>query len=488
MPYKEARKRSTDEQQEHLREAKDKLNSEIKAFIASVIGFKRGYNGKGDAKMGIPTSHITEPLPQEVVSTLESMVNQFSNIVDGSKSMIDEQTQYSATRRKPVSPVAQQSPLQQAASQYEYTLVSYGKAAPDALQTSASWVGSRAWARLSLLRQISGLNRKTRLFMLGSAVDLLGQLKQLETSILDYKNPNSIPSAFKILSNVSSDFLSAFLRLYSKLEQIYNRIQKEKPGAASWMDAAPIQNPTPAAENPEQVPEKQIKPEKPADVSNPAWAKVEPIFEQIVQIESVVNYIAELEGVEKTRKSIIKSLHNEFGRDLVKLYKLKRKPASADIDTLSEQVADAYKNLLEMATSIMGPAKDFNELDKITLTKKASLSNWLHKKMLSINPNNLDLMRIEIAETVSKLKTDIDKLMNLLEDREQGIDGITSLVDKIREEWADLLNQTINLGQNFSISHKGEKIPMMLNKSDLVTLKDLKVKIITFKPSEESDE
>jgi len=63
---KNARKKSDDPVQEALRSHKDTWNHDASLLIAQLIAFKKGLNGRGEPKVGIPPGSIKDPMPHEV--------------------------------------------------------------------------------------------------------------------------------------------------------------------------------------------------------------------------------------------------------------------------------------------------------------------------------------------------------------------------------------------------------------------------------------
>lgn len=98
---KKARKKSTDPVQEALRTHKDKWNQAAKEFIDRMISFKRGLNGRGDPKYGLPPGSIKDPLPGQVVSFLSQLASNFEQLASEAERIEQEQASYSEHRRKP---------------------------------------------------------------------------------------------------------------------------------------------------------------------------------------------------------------------------------------------------------------------------------------------------------------------------------------------------------------------------------------------------
>lgn len=96
-----SRSQSKDPVQESLRSKKDSWNSDASTLIAQLIAFKRGLNGRGDPRAGIPTSRIKDPLPSEVGSYLDQMASNFNTLIHEAQSIINDQQSYSSNRQKP---------------------------------------------------------------------------------------------------------------------------------------------------------------------------------------------------------------------------------------------------------------------------------------------------------------------------------------------------------------------------------------------------
>ena len=96
-----ARKRSADPVQEQLREAKDRWNLAAKELISRLIAFKRGMNGRGDARYGLPISKIHEPLPTEIGTFLSELSSNFQQLAESANQIVQQQAYYAEHRRKP---------------------------------------------------------------------------------------------------------------------------------------------------------------------------------------------------------------------------------------------------------------------------------------------------------------------------------------------------------------------------------------------------
>ena len=93
--------RSSDPQQQALRDHKKQFNTATKEFIKRLIALKKGINGRGDNTYGIPISRIQDPLPQEVFTMLQEISSNFEQLVNEAQQIAQEQAYYSEHRRKP---------------------------------------------------------------------------------------------------------------------------------------------------------------------------------------------------------------------------------------------------------------------------------------------------------------------------------------------------------------------------------------------------
>lgn len=480
--------KSSDPDQQKLRDEKSKFNKQLKLLVAHFQGLKNGISGRGSAKMGIPPSNIKDPLPGQVGSLLSEISSLYVSVIEQTKSIIEAQNYYSSHRRKPKEHSVSSLPEQPKA---------VASLPPPQLTSEASWAGSRLFARLSLLRKLTLAERRVRLDMLGSLVDLSKGLKSLEKEIVDYKNPESVPSFIRNASRLSSDYISVVLRLFNKFQELY-----QAKGQASKKELI-----------------------TPHLISLELWKKFQEIYSQLLKIEIVVDSI---------KSPDITKFYEEFHKNIIIVYSFSKKTTEEyrqflENETMSDEVVkndfakktlsvvEQYQKLLNMCSEKLGKGKDFNELEsKIVKTEepskeekppvpisikdpaeefaqagsaisepetfeKASSNAWLNKKLLSINPNNLGRMKLELADSIHNLRSVINLLMDVLENREQDIIVIGKKLSDTNKTWVDLLDQILNLAKNYVIvqrTEKQHKNPIVeLSISDLRTLKDLRNEI-----------
>ena len=169
--------KSKDPVQQKLRDHKSKWNSDVSSFISKLIAFKRGVNGRGDAKFGLPVSKIQDPFPQSIPQTLSLLTSEYEKLAKEAVSIISEQENYSKTRRK----------KKQASSNYQ-------------LETNAGKI-SRFWAYLKA-PFLDEDNKKHR-------IALLRTLAEIDDDLVSFQE-TLVSKSFTSLQKVSN--------IYSKLE------------------------------------------------------------------------------------------------------------------------------------------------------------------------------------------------------------------------------------------------------------------------------
>lgn len=488
-----ARKHSLDKAQEQLRQTKDDWNLQVKELIALLIPFKRGMNGKGDAKIGIPPSNIKDPLPPQMGHYLSEISNRYSKVVEDAQKLMDAQAYYSSNRRKSQPKTTNQSQSQSAQSP------SVVKAVYEpGLVAEASWWGSRGWARIALLKKIDRHNRRIRVHMLGSGADIYRDFKKFEGEILNYSSLDSIPNSVRQLANGSLDFLTVFLRAYDKLIALYNALED---GTVKPLDTKPAKtDKSPKSPKPIKT-ENHIKTEE--NASPEIWEKFKHIYAQLVKIEVVVKYLTLSENLGKfnTDTGSLRGLYDAFIRDLTVLYDLTKRTdhgkSAVELEKLSTDVVAKYQQILQIAVAELGPAADFDELitkipkptvaayleivnNQAQLQKLAAgaVTRWLRKNWLSINPNNLDRIRVEMSDTSVNFRTHLNALLDMLENREIGIAEISGEMSKTCRILSDLIDQAMSLSKKHMITDKGQKTKehtlIEIKRQDLIYLRDIK--------------
>lgn len=94
-----ARKPSSDPAQEKLRQDKANWNKDVSAFINDVIHLKKMMNG-WPSKFYKQRSRITDPVPADPATILGSLAGDFQELAQRGNALVQEQLNYSKTRRQ----------------------------------------------------------------------------------------------------------------------------------------------------------------------------------------------------------------------------------------------------------------------------------------------------------------------------------------------------------------------------------------------------
>jgi hypothetical protein len=483
---KVARKTSNDPVQEKLRSSKDVWNKErVKPFIHSLIEVKKAINGRGSQSLGIAPSNIKDQLPEQIGSILNELASSFSTIVSDANHIIDAQKYYSEHRRKP-------QPKQPLAVTTDFQ--------PE-LIANASWAGSRMWARVSLLKKIDRTNRRLRLEMLNSGAEISKALKGFEFDILNYKNEDSIADAIQKLSNICNlGFSSVFLSIYDKYHLLINNTAGIVPDKNV---NKPSEKPAETIKPPIYVQTEQAKPDKKRSIkeepkpieqakpsNNPSIIdRFKEVYDQLTSIEIVINTISNTdESLEKAAK--LQSMRSDLMHDAFVFSDLINRSdhgkSQIELEKLGQDIIEIYNQLLVAAVETFGPAKDFDELaqkigkkmkiseyleiienqERIKKIANKAISKWLNRNWLSINSSNIDMVRLNMAETSTKVRKELNSLMDYLEDRDADLEKISKKLSDTCVILSDLTEQAVSLSKNQILAGKVNKIDKVYSPID----------------------
>lgn len=218
----EAGKGSTDPAQQHLRQQKAIWNAAAKALIAKLIYFKRGMNGRGEPKAGLPKSKIEFPMPAEIGSYLDGIATDFAAIVEGAEAIIQEQEHYSQVRRKPQQHV--QNMTSSPANTNAVQPVPVAAADDGLLVAEASWFGSRLWAKSVGLR---GEGKADLVDMIDHANEIRKTLEDLE-NILTSSNANAIATAVTTANTLGLSSIKLFQKSFARYNELHDKMTKKQ--------------------------------------------------------------------------------------------------------------------------------------------------------------------------------------------------------------------------------------------------------------------
>ena len=412
-----ARSHSEDPAQEHLRERKAVWNKACSAFIArlnafkpALISFKRGLNGRGDAKAGLPISTIKEPLPAEIGGYLglvsgefNELAAEFATLVSEANGIVQEQSQYASHRRQT-------------------------HASPDnnALVVEGSNPITRYWAKLpSLFSQETKQQKLQRLSALSLSHTLFKNLVEFEDHILS-KDMGSfkdvLNSYFRISNNLNSLKVSV-IKLFKLKGLDASKVgiipADKSPDTSSdtSSDTPPDANKPPIANKPSAPP--AAPPAATSQVSPPSPSSIHKLKDDVIYMGSL--------GLSKDDMQRFLAIYHQN--------KLEKDKNKIDIiaDILQEkfdELFDKFKKQIEIEIEQKLPENI--SLDEIrNLQKNASLLNLDLTKLSSHLLSRLwnkykhkrgkdpsSAARIEVYNIIREMKIIVDKIMNLLENKD----------------------------------------------------------------------
>jgi hypothetical protein len=444
MPVdKLARTRSIDPRQEHLRERKSKWNKECSEFIARInafkphlISFKRGLNGRGDAKAGLPISNIKDPLPSDIGAYLSGtssefgeLVSTFSGLASEANSIIQEQAEYSAHRRKP-----QEHGTQSIAHAMDESDLD------DALMIEGSSALSRFWSNMSS-RWLSPEPKEVRLYrlsMLRAARDLFKDLVELEDAVLE-KGLTNVDEIFDLYTTISNDMRA--LRLSFNAFAKFKTDGKVPPtDAAPPADVAPVDKPA--------KPSKSVKPveSKPAQEVVPEPPPPAPITKSISDYGlSPIEGDTPLDVLKNNLMIMSNAGQKDFGfkdvHPFLKIYNDRKKKENESKRSLMEaRLRDLYEEIHEEFVKLHKQAS-ISDDELIALARSSSISRLMKRVKNMITPADAAYAaRSEAFDIIRATKKSVDEIMDLLEEHEPDVENLKDKMVKVEERIIHLIS------------------------------------------------
>jgi hypothetical protein len=481
----EARKRSEDPKQEAVREQKAEWNAQVSQFIAKLIAFKKGINGRGEPKAGLPPSNIREPLPSEISLYLRHLATEYAEIVQNADGIIKSQYQYSMTRRKST----------KHANEIGAPIIS-----------QASWWGSRLWSRMKL-HSLPKEVRKLRLEMIRSASYMYDELDDIEDKFYStdiIKNASGINQ----LAILSVGSLRSFLRIYNKLLYTYTKLDKPSQTDQSTEGLASEQrviNEKPTQE--ERAEEEGMalpKPQNPQKILAKRIEQVTYIKRQLFDAEMVLNFIRkniDKLGFDPKLVDEISRSHQLLHTQAQNFILASRKVGANEVLKLEEWAKDIIRKYKKEFTSVYDLLKEKMDLSQVTerdnfhimlpligiegidiaqppspmdLGKQASgvVSRWINRKLLRMSQSAENDIKLAVTEKLIKVIHGFDKVMDIVENKD-------STSDKIRDSVLSVINDYSLMLINLQILAKiiylkqdevkfTEKQPILKVKSSIV--------------------
>lgn len=443
-----ARKPSTDPAQEKLRQNKALWNKEISSFINDLINFKKTMNG-APSKFFMQKSTIKDPIPADPATIIGALAGDFQELAQKGNSIIEEQIQYSKTRKKkqpkqmnlplgqpataPV-PTEQEAPTKDLSQQLSLPIAASFETR-DLLFAEGSSAISRFFARLlnpAIGGSPSARIRKYRMSMLTAAVNAYKDLEKMQVAVLG-KSPESIFTASKILSKIEDNwsFLSKGFNTYK------DTMPKDLPDTGGKIEP-PISD--------EKVSKAPVKDE------------AKPIPDTSSEIATILSdyriYGANLVGLSTQQ---MESLIRQFISATPEIKK-----------QLIPQIISAYNNILAEANSkyhtnelSLKKVFDAAQPGKAQLETVAQdfLKKWIGKARHKLSPfDKTSAIRLDIAKLAEECRGTIDLIMDSLE-KEMNVDQLEGLINKVSNELLTIRDLTRAL--DATIKGKGFDVPFM---------------------------
>ncbi len=488
---KKARKTSTDPVQEHLRQHKSEWNGSTSDLITGLISLKRGLNGRGDARAGLPPSLIKEPFPPEIISYLNEVAARYEKVMEGATSIIREQEEYSLHRKKPNNITAELETV-------------------DLIALGSNPV-SRLWSKFVLWKHLDKINRINRLRMLKECASFVKELKEVKSTLLK-QDFDSIPNSMGQIAAIGERYLEIFIKRYDILVgESIKTIESEKaikqlnPSTESSSENSTEEELPPVGKVKEEIEEKTQTPEKIEELS-PVEQKVEsqipetlptsnpPLVddvkykfytEQIHYANFILHYLDNnVAAIAPTKVKNFRKILLNLSNRVASLFVLSTNSDvsltqymvdTVDLSKLIELIQKDYDNLLVLANKLTNnTSTDFKELaNKIKaikvstyfssvkqqeiLTKMASnaIERWFRHNLLKISPNSQQRLLLDIVKETDKIIENFDLVMNSLENPNSTIHELDSLVIKLNETLSNIVRLILIVGRiYFSIAQK----------------------------------
>jgi len=486
---KDARKRSEDPSQENLREAKSKWNEEKKLFIAQVIAFGRGFNGKGDPRANLPPSDIKHPFPPEIPQYLEDMSRRFENLTQGAHRIVNMQADYSRNRRKGkkdnVQP-QQQQPFQMAAATAEYLLE---KQAATRLSRWWAWVTQYPWFH-------DDQATKDRLALLYSLGDFKNQINDIEY-VLTSSDNNALAHSFYSWLKFSALFNTRFVTKFDDTLEKHLGLFKEKAESGEEIGPPPPRPTQGFSEEQEDQKENQEetqeeKATEPIEGIAKAVSAIQNDMERALIAGAKIKTLINLNKISPVGNvdAIDRYYKNVSQKAFALLMGIKRKDGEQDIRDQYGHLIDAYTNFMKELSQMAGltvPVGTIAELmvkleeiekrayTSVPIQKLAGkkIRRWLRRMRLNLHTDELNRFKLDTARKMKDLDSLMNSTQDLLQNPDTVIVEVISLVLKMYGMIADLCYDFSIIGRYHNAALGEEKSKSKKPSSGAVSTTDI---------------
>jgi hypothetical protein len=384
MLIKGARKTSSDPMQEKLRQAKATWNAAVSQFINDVINYKKLMNGHPNKFNKVP-SKIIFPIPGDPASIVNSLASKFQDLAQEAVVIVQQQAQYSQTRR--------QKRTDQATQTLNKLDEKYGPTGPEVASPIAA---TPAPTGSELTKQLGAAwEHKYELVSEGS-----NPFSRLLTKM---RTPRVGVGAGAQKRRMRMDLLRAALKSYRALGKFQVQISKSSKDSVvsaykdmqqAWNEWSTVSRYFNQYVN--SIPDQALRPEDMKDELPPGTESDLPLSNKV----PVKNDTVPPPPKETQEQPPVK------------------KPSEIVVPVIPPDLKD--KKMKEEVVSAS---------DQLEVVAQAFLQKWLGKKRHQSLPGKSSGLRLQIFEIATKVRKDINSVMDLLE---QGL-AVEALGSKISE-------------------------------------------------------
>jgi len=361
-----------------LKQHKKNWNKAMKELITRMIAFKRALNGTGDERYALPASKIHQPIPQELISFINTLSSNYEAVASEALKIINEQNEFAKTRQQSQPKVA-------------------------SLQSEGSNKITRLWSYLKS-PFLSEENKKIRIGLLKTLAGLEKHLEEFEGLILS-SGDKSVLQAIEKMIKIDAEV--------GYLYGTFNATFGIDPNA-----------------------------KKKTEEKEPPPGNMQPDLSSIAKAEELINDVqnmANIPGIESQKsiaafdKLVINFKHEKDADKKVKLadqiiaaYKQMLNAANKLVGKNSASFAQMFEQI-----------KQQNTVNELNAVASNFLTRWLKKQKHKISPfDRTSGNRLDIALASEEAREIVNELMDTLEgelDQNTVSAGLDRLLTKLLE-------------------------------------------------------
>jgi len=209
------RARRIEPAQEEIVSGKDALNERISKLITFLIELKRGMNGGPAPGIGVPKYKLTQPMPDQVVSSGDRASQELDAIIQELKGIDTKQHQYAKNKFEQLNQRVQQFQNLQEQAQERQAVASI----EHELKKLASSKLSRLWAHIAGPFTFSEKGVQERLALLRTLARMNSNLKDLEDKVLSGSS-----SSLDAVEEAKALYLDARINFFQEYRENLNRM------------------------------------------------------------------------------------------------------------------------------------------------------------------------------------------------------------------------------------------------------------------------